>query len=150
MKKTIFFSLCGITSVLLILCMCSTDPVAEKDNSGRINIDTLTFVHSMKGWELYSWRNTDDWSYSILIGTNRTKSYNEVITNKIIITGKDSLKMVLDRFPENEHIHWIGCGWLQRCWGGGYVGNLSLPDEDTVNEIKEYCLLRKLDLSVSE
>jgi hypothetical protein len=115
----------------------------------KINLDTLSFEHSMKGWELYSWPNGNDWNYSILVGTNRVKSYEEVTGNKIIVTGKDSLKMVLDKFPENENILWIGKEWLSRCWGSDY-GNLSLPDNKTINEIKEYCTQKKLILNISD
>ena len=115
----------------------------------KINLDTLSFEHSMKGWELYSWPNGNDWNYSILVGTNRVKSYEEVTGNKIIVTGKDSLKMVLDKFPENENILWIGKEWLSRCWVSDY-GNLSLPDDKTINEIKEYCTQKKLILNISD
>jgi hypothetical protein len=103
----------------------------------------------MKGWELYSWPNGNDWNYSILVGTNRTKSYNEVTTNKIVVCGKDSLKMLLDKLPENEYIFWIGEEWLKSCWGNDY-GDLSLPDNKTINEIKTYCEGKKLVLGISD
>jgi hypothetical protein len=102
----------------------------------------------MKGWELYSWPNGNDWNYSILIGTNRLKSYEEVTTNQIIVFGKDSLKLLIDKFPENEQLFWIGREWLERCWGSNY-GDLSLPDENTINEIKEYCVQKKIVLGIS-
>ena len=41
------------------------------------------------------------------MGTNRVKSYEEVLTNKIFVFGKDSLKMLLDKFPQNEYIFWV-------------------------------------------
>jgi hypothetical protein len=149
MKKVTFPGLIMLTVISLSFFSCTTDKDSEMDKLKKINIDTLTFVHSMKGWELYSWPNRDDWNYSILVGTNRIKSYSEVTTNKIIVSGKDSLKMLLDKFPENENIFWKGKGWLERCWGGNY-GNLSLPDNKTINEIKEYCLQKKLILNISE
>jgi len=128
---------------------CSKGNNSEIQPVARINLDTISFFHSMKGWELYSWPNGNDWNYSILVGTNRTKSYNEVTTNKIIVFGIDSLKMLLDKFPENEYIFWIGKEWLKSCWGSNY-GNLSLPDNKIINEIKEYCTGKKLVLGVSD
>jgi hypothetical protein len=135
--------------IFSLLPMCTSDPEDENNTSDRINIETLTFVHSMKGWEIYSWPAGDDWNYSVLIGTNRLKTYNEVTTTTIIVTGKDTLKMVLNKFPENEFISWKGPGWLERCWGGNY-GDLSLPDSATVSEIKAYCLQKNLVLQVTD
>jgi hypothetical protein len=129
------------------------DCTKEKDNGLKsvqiIDIDTISFFHSMKGWELYSWPSGNDWNYSILIGTNRLKSYEEVTTNRIIASGKDSLMLLLNKLPENENIFWIGKGWLARCWGGNY-GNLSLPGDSIINEILEYCIQKKLALSFSD
>jgi len=149
MKKAAFAGVIILTVIMIFLFRCTSDQEADKNTSGRINIDTLTFAHSMKGWELYSWPVRDEWDYSILVGTNRIKSYDEVTNNKIIVTGKDSLKMVLNKFPENENIFWIGRGWLESCWGGNY-GDLSLPDTVIINEIKAYCVQRKLVLYVSD
>ncbi|MBC8005545.1 MAG: hypothetical protein H7X84_08715, partial [Verrucomicrobia bacterium] len=102
---------------------------------------TSSFIHLMKGWELYSWANGDDWNYSILPGTNRVKSYKEVIANKTTVVGKDSLKLLLDKFPTNEYISWI-----VRVQGDG--GNLALPDQATMDEIKNYAAQKELKLTI--
>ncbi len=124
---------------------------SKENNQGNntSKLDTLTISHSMKGWELYSWPNGNDWNYSFLEGTNRVKTYKEVTENKIVFTGIDSLRMVLDKFPAKEYIFWIGRGWLSDIWHENY-GNLSLPDSNTVNEIKSYCIKRDLILVVNE
>jgi len=103
----------------------------------------------MKGWELYSWPNNDDWNYSILEGTNRVKSYDEVTSNSIVVSGKAPLKQLLDKFPENESIFWMGQKWLENSWSGSHA-NLSLPDNKTVDEIKDYCSKKKLGLNINE
>jgi hypothetical protein len=147
--KTLWFllSLYAVTA-FFNFTGCSGDANNEFKPVTEFNLDTLSFEHSMKGWELYSWPNGDGWNYSILGGTNRIKSYTEVTTNPLIVFGKDSLKMLLDKLPKNEYISWIGEGWLKQCWGGNY-GNLSLPDEETINEITAYCLQIQLTLTVS-
>jgi len=127
---------------------CSKEKNQEPEPVMLINLDTISFDHSMKGWELYSWPNGNDWNYSILTGTNRLKSYEEITGNKIIVCGKDSLKMLLDKFPVNEEIFWISEGWLDRIWGSNY-GNLSLPDSNIIKEIKRYCIQKQLELSIS-
>jgi len=106
-------------------------------------LDTITFTHSMKGWELYSWPNGNDWNYSILIGTNRAKTYNEVVTNKASVIGKDSLKMLLDKFPAKEELFWTG-----KRTGTGWE-NLSYPDSKTIDEIKNYCAQKELILNIN-
>jgi hypothetical protein len=127
---------------------CSKESAPEMQPVNAIDIDTVSFERSMKGWELYSWPNGNDWNYSILGGTNRTKSYEEVTNNRIVVFGKDSLKMLLDKIPEGECIFWIGQGWLSQCWGGDFK-DLSLPDSKTINEIRAYCNQKNLELVIS-
>jgi len=143
LKKTLILLFC----ILPILSGCSNDSTQTHEPAKSIDLNTLTFTHSMKGWELYSWKNGDDWNYSILIGTDRLKSYDEVKTNEIIVTGEDTLKMVLDKFPEGEIITWIGQGWLKRCWGNNYY-DLSLPPEEIIDEIKQFCSQINLVLQI--
>jgi hypothetical protein len=131
-----------------------------KDNSENISnsksfIDTLTVTHSIKGWELYSWPDGNDWHYSIMIGTNRTKTFAEVTSTEtsalhlITIIGIDTLKLVLAKFPEDEYITWIGKGWLENSWGGNY-GNLQLPPQNIIDEITQFCDQKKLNLQVTD
>lgn len=146
LQSLIIFLLIVISSGII---RCSKETGKETNPVSKIDIDTLTFQHSMKGWELYSWPNGNEWNYSVLIGTNRTKSYEEVTTNKIIVFGIDSLKLILNKFPENENIFWIGEGWLERCWTGNH-GDLTLPGTETINEIKAYCIQKKLILNITD
>ena len=132
--------------LFIILATCSKD--ATKEPPHHIDINSLTFEHSMKGCELYSWQNENDWNYSVLIGTDRLKSYDEVINNEIVVTGKDSLKLLLDRLPADERIIWIGPGWLARCWSSDYK-NLSLPPQEIIDEIEQYCIDHHLTLVVT-
>jgi hypothetical protein len=147
MMKKLKFIL--ILFLIWILAGCSKDETQIQEPEHQIDINSLIFAHSMKGWELYSWHNGNDWNYSILIGTDRLKTYDEVTKNEIVVTGKDSLKMVLDRFPAGETITLIGRGWLERCWGGNF-NNLSLPPKDIIDEIKQYCSNINLILQITE
>jgi hypothetical protein len=128
---------------------CSHEKDEEPLVVKQINIDTISFPHSMKGWDLYSWPNGNDWNYSILIGTNRLKTYHEVISNDLVVSGKDSLKLLLDKIPPGEEICWIGEHWLERVWGKDY-GYLSLPDRTTIAEIEAYCNTKELILSICD
>ena len=136
-----------LMGLFIILGTCSKNDTQEP--AYQININSLTFESSMKGWELYSWQNLNDWNYSILIGTNRLKSYDEVMNNEIVVTSKDSLKLLLDRLPTDETIIWIGPTWLARCWGNNYK-NLSLPPQAIIDEIEQYCTDHHLILIVTD
>jgi hypothetical protein len=146
MKKLQLLIFISLIVISFTFTKCS-DENNHATNSTKL--DTLSFPPSMKGWELYSWPNGNVWNYSILIGTNRLKTYDEVVTNKIAVIGKDSLKMLLDKFPVKENIFWISEGWLSKCWSVDY-GNLSLPDSNTRNEIINYCKQKELVLVVNE
>jgi hypothetical protein len=128
---------------------CTKEGDPETQPVTKFSMDSISFEQAMKGWELYSWPNGNDWNYSILPGTNRIKSYTEVTTNRIVVMGKDSLKMLLNKMPEGEHIFWIGQKWLARCWGGDF-GDLCLPDSRTISEIQAYCDQKNLALEVDD
>ena len=67
-----------------------------------------------------------------------------VITNKITVVGKDSLKILLDKFPKNEYLFW------QAKLLGDEEEHFSLPDQNTVNEIKDYASQKELNFNVVE
>jgi hypothetical protein len=137
-----------ILGLLLLGAACSRDQNPFQSPANSLDMDALSFPHSMKGWELYSWPAGDTWMYSILQGTNRLKTYEEVTKNTVKVTGEDSLKMVLDKLPENENILWIGQGWLENCWGEGYH-DLSLPPQEILDQITEYCTNHHLVLQIT-
>ncbi len=138
----------------LLFSRCTKENKENIANTKSV-IDTLHVTHSVKGWEVYSWPAGSDWKYSLMAGTNRTKTYEEVTSVKssdihlITITGIDALKLELARFPENEFITMIGQGWLQASWGGNY-GNLRLPPQGAIDDIKQFCRAGKLNLSITQ
>ena len=136
----IFLSFCFI---LLFRCSKENPDITPTQNT------TNKIEHSASGWELYSWKIEDQWRYSILIGTNRLKTYEEVTTSKIVVTGEEELKEILRIFPEGENITWVGQGWLERCWQSNYK-NLELPPEIIIEDIRRYCNGMKLILYVTD
>lgn len=141
-------------TVLMVITLfsfirCSKTADQEISTVSKTDFDKLVFEHSMKGWELYSWPNGNDYNYSILTGTNRIKTYEEITSNEIVVFGKSSLKMLLDKFPADENIFWFGKKWIERS-GNNNHGFFSMPDNETINEIKEYSTQRKLTLVVSD
>lgn len=134
--KSVFSVLFG--AMLLSACIKNDEP--PKAVAG---IDALTVKTSMKGWELYSWPEKNVWKFAFLTGTNRIKSLEEVTTEAgdmllIRVTGIDSVKLVLNKFPPGESITMIGEGWLQNAWKEQSYGVLQLPSQSVVNEIKAF------------
>ena len=95
--------------------------------------------HSMKGYELYSWKIRGDWYFALLVGTNRRKTRREVSSPKARVRGVEALKRKLDRLAEGEDVIWAGrlAPWAM------------LPPEKIVEEVKNYCGHRGIILRVS-
>jgi hypothetical protein len=129
--------------LLGVLAGCSKELAKNTETDSQLSAsDTSKLDCSFKGWELYSWKESNSWKFSILPGTNRNKNLNEVLTASLKVKGVDSLKLVLARIPEQEYI-----SWLERA-GQESAGKLSIPEVEVVNQIKAYCQSRKLNLYV--
>jgi hypothetical protein len=117
----------------------------------------ISLPRSMKGYELYCWHvsEEDGWSYTLVTGTNRTKSYAEILTPESVITqddwvkitvrGTGSLRSALDLLPAGETVVWRGAGWLE---GAPPAGD-PFPDRAVVREIERYCQDRSIHLDVA-
>jgi hypothetical protein len=103
------------------------------------------FPSLMKGLELYSWQKDGDWKFTLITGTNRIKTYQEITTHenkltdtwvKISVSSIESLKAVLARVPADNNIHWIS--------SEVFVGGFSIPPDNIVEEVENHC--ESLDL----
>lgn len=141
--------------VFTLICgVCFITSCSRKQGDLNLVPDLdLTVNHSMKGWEVYSWPEGNTWKFAFLEGTNRIKTYSEVTLengalNLVRVTGVDSAKMVLNKFPQGEYVTLISQGWLQRSWQSGY-GNLQLPPQDIIIQIKSFSTQKKLTFEVA-
>src|SRR4030095_14820314 len=64
------------------------------------------FAESMKGYELYSWQEGDQWKLSLLIGTNREKTLEEIKSADVVLSGVDELTSTLEKIPAGQYITW--------------------------------------------
>jgi len=136
--------LASLCTVLLIVVACGPTPQVQPGD-GWIS----PLPRSAKGYELYSWRpvGQSQWNYSLMSGTNRLKTIEEITALEDLTTsagpvrmsarGLDELKALLRRLPRGESVTWLD--------GGGPVG---LPQVETVEEIKETCRRIGIELSV--
>lgn len=61
-------------------------------------------LHSMKGFELYVWEKEGEIYYSLLRGTNRIKSYEEIHNEKVVVKDLNSIKQKIDSISPGESI----------------------------------------------
>ena len=93
------------------------------------------YPESMKGYELYSWQDGDQWNFSILVGTNREKTLDEIKSADTVLRGIEALTAALERMPAGQYITWSS------------RETLSLPPEDVIQQIEEICTNGGLILS---
>ncbi|TDH21323.1 hypothetical protein EXU57_20520 [Segetibacter sp. 3557_3] len=147
--KTLYPAICLLLSCMLFCLACSRD----REDTTISGLEHLIVNASAKGWELYTWPEANNWKFSFLPGTNRLKSLSEVtlrdgVGNLALVTGPDSAKMVLNRFPAGENIVLIGEGWLQQTWGTPY-GDLQLPPTKIIDDLRRFCIQKKLSFTVA-
>jgi hypothetical protein len=125
-----------------------------------INKLSLTDVdklpRSMKGYELYSWLEDNQWHFTLITGTNRTKSMEEILSKddfisetgwvKIQVAGTDAVKDVIGRIPQGESVCW--CDELHIGQITGTDFEFQLPPAQIVDTIIEYAEQCGLDFTV--
>ncbi len=136
----------------------NTEVMKSLEKAGKLIAATATdkLPHSMKGYELYSWPKDSQWHFTLITGTNRNKTLEEIISNANIISedgwvhihvvGVDAIKTVLSRLPQNEFILWLDRLRTEQTPQGGV--NITLPTEPTIDTIKEYAEGCGLDFMV--
>ncbi len=110
---------------------------------------------SFKGYELYSWSEDSQWHFTLITGTNRIKTMEEITSEgdsisvtgwvKIQVVGADAIKDVLRRLPEGESVFW--CDELHV--GQSTETDLQLPPEQIADAIEEYAKQCGLDFVVT-
>lgn len=94
----------------------------------------------MKGYELYSWKVKGRWHYSILEGTNRSKSYEEIMLNKNVRIGDTALKSELRKLPRGREVFWMSDAPpnIEKPKSGQWI-DLKMPSRKRIKSIKAYC-----------
>jgi hypothetical protein len=120
-------------------------------------IEADKLPHSMKGYELYSWEEDNQWHFTLITGTNRTKTMEEITSKedlisesgwvKIHVEGVDAIKDALSRLPQSESIFW--CDELHIGQTTETSSNIQLPPEQITDAIKEHAEQCGLDFVIT-
>jgi hypothetical protein len=93
--KTIL-SLVFVIPLVLLLSSCAA---TDQPNATQL-------PESMKGYELYSWQEGNQWRFSLLVGTNREKTLDEIKSTDTTLPGVDALIAMLEKIPSGQYVTW--------------------------------------------
>jgi len=105
-----------------------------------VTADAQVPQQSMKGYELYSWKVKGKWHYSLLVGTNRTKTYEEIISRNAERIGSKALEAELKKVARGEDVFWMGdapVGAKRSATSKGF--DLKHPSRKRIARIKAIC-----------
>jgi hypothetical protein len=101
--------------LLLLMLLIAVLPACSADTEKPL-------PHSFKGYELYSWQEGTEWHFTLITGTNRTKTLEEIISGESTVTddgwvrihavGEEGIKAVLSRLPKGEDVFWGDGHWV--------------------------------------
>jgi hypothetical protein len=95
---------------------------------------------SMKGFELYSWQDGAQWSFSLLEGTNREKTLAEIQSPDVVLKGVEALEPALENIAAGQYVTWRSPQW---------VGEpLAFPPDDVVGQVERVCKDQGLQLAI--
>ena len=115
MTKTI----CAFLFILFVSLMSACGSASEPS--------ATPFAESMKGYELYRWQEGGQWKFSIMVGTNREKSLEEIQSAETSFSGVEELTVALERMPEGQYVTWSS------------RETLSFPPEDIIEQVEKIC-----------
>ena len=110
-KPPLFFLI--LLAVLLSGCRTAAQPSA-----------TLP-AESMKGYELYSWQEDGQWKFSLLVGTNREKTLDEITSADSVLDGVEALRSALEALSPGQSITWMA------------RQPLSFPPDDILQQVEQ-------------
>ena len=121
-----------------------------------LDLSTLATKYPLafKGYELLTWQKDGEWVFTLLTGTNRQKSFDEILAagntfssteiNKVTVIGVEDFKKLLDHLPKGEWITWGGMDLAGEIPAGTVY--FSYPPDDIFNDVIDYCKQKGITL----
>jgi hypothetical protein len=111
---------------------------------------------SFKGYELYSWEEEGQWHFTLITGTNRIKTIEEITSKgdfisetgwvRVQVIGVNAIRSVLSKLHQGEEIVWLARPRSGQTPPGDVA--LMFPPEQIIDSIKEHAEQSGLDLLV--
>jgi hypothetical protein len=123
----------------------------------KLTLDSVAKLpRSMKGYELYSWLENSQWHFTLITGTNRNKTLEEITSEldfiseagwvKVSVAGADALKAALNKLPPGESVFWLG---TFRDSSVPTDVKINLPPNQISDDIQESALKHDLDFQIA-
>ena len=110
---------------------------------------------SMKGYELYSWLEDGQWHFTLITGTDRNKTLEEITSKedfiseagwaKVHAVGVEAIEAALSKLPRDEFTLWLAG---MREPSGQTDIKIQLPPKQTCDAIKEFAGRHGLDFQI--
>ena len=140
----------SVALLVILLCGCAGEGAPPSSTGAPL-------PRSPKEYELYSWKSGSTWYFTLITGTNRLKTLDEITAPedmdqgewvKITAAGVPELRSVLGRLPSGTQIFWhtarrLGSDALQS------EPKLRRPPGRVVREVRATCAELGLDLALS-
>jgi hypothetical protein len=92
-----------------------------------------------KGVELYSWKDSaGNWRYSLLPGTNRLKTRDEIVSEGVVVKDVPTLKRRLSALAVDEQVFWLEFD----------APEFSIPDSAIVADVVAYARIVQVTVQV--
>jgi len=111
---------------------------------------------SFKGYELYSWSEDSQWHFTLITGTNRNKTVEEICSGGNIVsetgwvrvhaTGVNAIVDVLNKLPRGEEIVWLDSPRSEQSPPGDI--EFMFPPEQVIDSVMGYAEDSGLNLQV--
>jgi hypothetical protein len=123
----------------------------------KLSVATIDELpRSAKGYELYSWSEDGQWHFTLVTGTNRSKTLEEITASEDIISeagwvrvhvvGVEAVETVLGKLPQSEHVFWSA--GLPQEQGPQSGAEITLPPDQAIAIVEEYAERSGVDLQV--
>jgi hypothetical protein len=100
--------------------------------------DATPLPESMKGYELYSWQEGNQWKFSLLVGTNREKTLDEIKSIDTVLPDVKALLSTLKKIPSGQYVTWSS------------RETLSFPPDNILKQVKQIAKDKGLILNIAK
>ena len=119
--------------IITLLFNCNNPPEKESiKNSVDIRDTTIVSEKSMKGFDLYAWEKDGNIFFTLLRGTNRNKTSEEIYDPKNAVQGISAIEKKIDEIASGEYI----------------VLDPTNVDVDSLSQLIDYMKRKNLQVSI--
>lgn len=136
---------CGLLVLCALFCLSGCAKKGTQVSGSPVRAS----ARMPKGVELYSWKPAgEDWHFSLLPGTNRNKSVDEIANVTRTIIGVDDLKRHLAILAVGERVFWFPRVADQAGRPTRADDSIPLPPTDVVADLVHYCKGLSITLNI--